>query len=641
MLPMLALELPLVALALATSLGMLPPLLSRLPGLSLASVAAAIGGGAVAVHGAIAVERLLDPWSTVGAMVWVPCVGGLVGLLILVLARRVDDLRGTLRVLQWALLIDLGLALTLLSCGPQMDDASRIEALGTLTLAACSMFALPWGWLLEQGPRALVVGVVVVGLGLEWGPRWSLGEASDRGSAVSASEQEIPRVLLVVVDTLRAKSISFLNPEAPRTVSIDRFAAQSIAFEDARSSASWTLPSMSSMMTGWSPLVHRTGLSSEVLDVSQLTRALPSGLPTLAERMSEAGYATAAFVNNPWLRPQFRLGRGFDTYEAFPQRHPRPPLGRLITDELRPETVVKKPAAPEIDRRGIRWLREHADEASFLWLHYFDVHQPFDPAPEYAPESDPPPGMSLRFDQSNELRGGNISYTHAQRDWVRQLYEGEIQEMDEELGRLFDAWKEMGIWDESLIILTSDHGEEFWEHGSFEHGHAFYDEVLKVPLFVKLPGQTEGLRVPGMLNTASVTPSILDLCGIEYEDQAFGVPGLFDSEGVPRQGWSESMAAGNLFFQERVVWMQGDQKFIHWRVDTDRDELYDLGVDPGEQVNLWDEAADGTRQDLRLKIEAEEAQAILDRERMELSDENGPVLDDSTLQDLRRLGYMK
>ncbi|MCA9573630.1 MAG: sulfatase-like hydrolase/transferase, partial [Myxococcales bacterium] len=183
---------------------------------------------------------------------------------------------------------------------------------------------------------------------------------------------------------------------------------------------------------------------------------------------------------------------------------------------------------------GLAWLDAGGDAPSFLWLHYFDVHQPYTPAPRFRPAGEPPPGVGWRFDRFREVRSGHFVPDEAQRDWIARLYLAEVRQLDAELGRLLDALRARGRYDDALIVLVSDHGEELWDHGGFEHGHTVHDELLRVPLFVKLPGARHAGVVRGPVSIEAVAPTVLALCGQDAAGAWLSSAPLVGPDGAPR-----------------------------------------------------------------------------------------------------------
>ncbi len=316
----------------------------------------------------------------------------------------------------------------------------------------------------------------------------------------------VPRVVLIVVDTLRRDHLSCYSAGAPATPCADALAEEALVFDAARSPAPWTLPSMCSLLTGVSPGVH-----------GALGRAsiLPRGIPTLAERLQAAGYRTAAFGRNAFLQPRSGLDRGFEEYTFFPNSPPAAPIGGKLLALLFPEDYRSRVEDARLTGLALEWIRDHADDDFLLWLHLMDPHAPDEPDAEFlsARAGEHHGGPAEPFEREDGLAAGA---TEERRSEARELYAGEVRQVDARIGCFLDELRRLGLYEDALVVLTSDHGEELWEHGGFEHGHSVYDEVLRVPLIVKLPAGGAVGRVPAPVSTESLAATVLDLCGVDF-----------------------------------------------------------------------------------------------------------------------------
>ena len=469
---------------------------------------------------------------------------------------------------------------------------------------------------------ALLVVVAPVGM-------WLFNGSRHLSPPATAGTRAIHKVLFLSIDTLRADAVSALNPVAPPTPSLDSLASDSLVFTRAYSPAPWTLPSFVSMMTGVAPQVH---------GVKTPRQRIPESLMTLAERMRESGYITAAIGHNPWLRPEHGMSRGFEGYDICPRDEYGGSLGSRLLARLFPGRLKPTLTTPEITRFADDWLHEHAHDDFFLWLHYFKPHGPYEPPEAYRPRENPPAGMGYRFGGAPAIRMGSVVIPPPQRLWVRELYEGEVRFVDDNVGELTAEMKRLGIYDETLIVFASDHGEEFWEHGSFEHGHTLYEELIRVPFFIKLPGEGLKLRDDRRVSTGSIYATVLGLCGIKDDPRwlSYGplTPlfrgGLLNDDPV--------LSASPLYYEDREAWIQGSTKCIHSRV-TDRMQIFDLTRDPNEERDLSMTSPEKTRKafdDLASLREADDAL----REHYRIRGEYPAAIDPEVLEQLRSLGYV-
>jgi arylsulfatase A-like enzyme len=386
------------------------------------------------------------------------------------------------------------------------------------------------------------------------------------------------------------------------------------------------------MMTGVTPLVH---------GVRKFEDRIPSALPTLAERMRAAGYLTAAFGDQLFLHPQHGISRGFQSYELSPRDEYGGSVGSRILGWAFPARFKRALDTTEITDLTLAWLELHAHDDFFLWLHYFKPHGPYEPLSQYRPKEEPPAGMSYKFSADNAIRAGSLVITAEQRPWVRKLYEGELRYVDDNVGRVLAELKRLGIYDDMLIVFVSDHGEEFWDHDARAHGHTFYDELLRVPLFVKLPGEGLRERRSELVCTGSIFPTLLDFAAIPREAGASSYAPLTPLLGGAGEPYQEVPVLGSvpLYFEDRESIVFGDTKYIVSLV-TSHEQLYDLKNDPREQRNLAGEPSAALLQ-ARSELEAARQSSAALRKHYGIQAETGAPLSPETIEQLRSLGYVR
>jgi arylsulfatase A-like enzyme len=221
-------------------------------------------------------------------------------------------------------------------------------------------------------------------------------------------------------------------------------------------------------------------------------------------------------------------------------------------------------------------------------VHYYDPHIPYTPPREYIAKDAVPDGaVGYALMDAANIRSGHFSPNAAQRKWIRELYDAEVRYVDDNIGRLLDAIKENSLYKSSLIILTSDHGEEFWDHGGFEHGHTLYNELLHVPLIVKLPGFHQAKVVDDEVTTQSLMATVLDATHIRKDSQPPTAESLVPLITGPHGQYPEEplVSTGLLYYENRESVIFDHSKYIESLV-TGRAELYDLKTDPNEQNPL-------------------------------------------------------
>ena len=391
----------------------------------------------------------------------------------------------------------------------------------------------------------------------------------DRGAAPPPGA---PSVILVSIDTLRADRLGAYGYERPTTPALDQLAAGGVLFERAVAPAPWTMPSHASLLTGLLPARHG------MLDVD---RRLPDTTPTLAETIARAGFRTAAFVNSPYLVPKSGLVRGFEHYRYFDIADPD--SGRQV--------LSAEPAIAEI----CAWLDAHGNEPFFLFFHTFDVHSDYQPGPRYREQFVRPyqgsfDGRSITL---NRVRSGEIVPTAADVAHVSDLYDGAIRQLDDRLSKLFDHLRETGLAPHTYVMVTSDHGEEFFEHGSVLHGRTLFEEVLHVPLLVRGPGVPAGLRIPALVALVDVPLTILGLLGIPAETPGDGIDlrPLWQNGGTAAPVRAEAFAEAAPWklwrgAQGHLIGVRTERFKLIRDLRSNRTLLYDLVTDPDETHNL-------------------------------------------------------
>ena len=313
-----------------------------------------------------------------------------------------------------------------------------------------------------------------------------------------------PNVLIISVDALRADAVGPLTPR------ISELAARGVTFTEAFAQAPWTLPSLASLMTSRYP--SELGIQPLTNDSSGPPTFYPpiASAPRAAELLREAGYTTTAQLTNPYATDVFRLQQGF-TCIRHSQDRPRAPLAYdLLRRGLRIGGIpCERDDADQITLGALAWLREERREPFFLWLHYLDPHAPYGPPPVADPSAHEALMQVARESPSPEERA-------SARKRVRQAYEAEVRYCDDWIGKLLQYLDDSGLAERTLVILTADHGEGFWEGDAREHGASFARAVMQVPLVIAFPGRRHaGRRVDQPARLLDVLPTVLDAAGAE------------------------------------------------------------------------------------------------------------------------------
>jgi arylsulfatase A-like enzyme len=323
-----------------------------------------------------------------------------------------------------------------------------------------------------------------------------------------ATSSDAPNFLVVIVDTLRADHLSAYGYSRETSPNIDRFASQGTVFENAIAPSSWTLPSHASMVTGLYPTQHGAETLSSALDRK------PS---TLAEIFKQNGYRTGAFsASTFFFSRRAGLGRGFlhfeDNFQGFRDSVSQTYLGaavqRLFVRLHLKKDVFGRKSAPDINQRALRWI-DSGKQPFFVMLNYFDVHDPYHP-PEpflhaFSKEKHPGGRVSVSLDWFVDL-------TPEQRQEEMDAYDGAILYMDTQFADLMNELQRRGLDKNTIIVLTSDHGESFGEHGFMSHGNALYSELIEVPLIFWRPGKIPaGQKVTQPVSLNGLPATLLDL----------------------------------------------------------------------------------------------------------------------------------
>lgn len=387
-----------------------------------------------------------------------------------------------------------------------------------------------------------------------------------------------PDIVLIVVDTLRADHLGAYGYTRDTSPVIDALAERGVLFEAAWGAAPWTLPSIMSIMTSRYPSGHR---------VENDGLRLADGIPTLAQTFEAGGYATGGFVSHIYVTETFGFKRGFQRFEDFD----------LADPAYRLEAGME-PDATRVTDAALEWLAAQGDRPVFLFVHYFDPHWPYDPPDDVRAQfpSDYRGDLDAGYDSISLFQEPNIAMPEDYRTFLLDRYDGEIRYVDREIGRLLEGLGRSGRRDRAWITVTSDHGEEFKEHGSVGHGRSLYEEVIRVPLVIAGPGSGTagrgGRRIAAPASGIDLFPTLIDLAGFERRP-----PGLEGGSLAPALRSGGGPAPGSdpgatIVISETVrlntyqkALRRGARKLIQF-MGQNRSELYDLALDPGEKNDL-------------------------------------------------------
>ena len=431
----------------------------------------------------------------------------------------------------------------------------------------------------------------------------------DEESATPSTIAPPKLIILISIDTLRADHLTLYGHSRFTSPRIDLFASEGVTFLDASSVAPWTLPAHASLFTGLYPQQH--GAVGAAYPLSK-------EVPTLAEKLKAAGWDTAAVVNTIWLgNPQFQLQRGFEDF-------------LFIQDE-----ADRKLPNDQITNQAMAWLEKERTAPLFLFIHYYDVHSDYTSLSRYEKKFVEPyegeidgTGLQLQlinlpdeyvdmckkaFDPEKCTLGSgpdpieigkNIEKPTLEENDIQHLktlYDAGIRQMDDELGRLFSFLENRGLLEEGVVVITSDHGEEFMEHGRVFHHLTTYQESLRIPLIMRGEGLPQGVKIETPVSIVDIPATILSWAGLSPGGSVAGMdltPLLDPQESSrispifhERMQFGEASAGVDLvevmgesapfYFSVR----QGPYKLIY-RVGEEKPVLYDLSADPEEQMDV-------------------------------------------------------
>lgn len=456
---------------------------------------------------------------------------------------------------------------------------------------------------------------------------------------------ERTNIILISIDTLRKDHLPVYGYEWSKTPNIDILAEDSLVFENCFATSPWTLPSMASMLTSQYPSIHNSGLD-------KMVRINPS-LITLQKILKENGYTTLSFNANCIMSKRLGYGENFAYYDVY-HRKIREYIPNRIISILDDIMRISGEYIPLGFRDTTNWLdKEILNDLDkikkrplFIWIHYLDPHNPYTPPEKYLPKN-------REYLRDNLMKRDYMTEELIDMIWH---YDGEIQYVDDSLGRVFDRFKEMEIYDNSLIILTADHGEEFKEHGGLIHGHTQYSELVKIPLIIHPPKNYDVERgyYSSYCSLIDIPPTVLAFLEIDgdFEFEGQNLFELITDEKDKSFENNRSTPTDNYkrpIFTEYIAYKfidvsKEDTKSIYYGdyhllydFKTDEYELYNIKEDLFEQNDISDDNPE-ISEELVAKLISWYKENIYELERI------GPPehinLSDEEVENLRGLGYI-
>lgn len=393
-------------------------------------------------------------------------------------------------------------------------------------------------------------------------------------------------VIVVAFDSLPASHVSAYGYQKPTTPNLDSFAKNAFLFENAVSPAPWTVPTYISWWTSMFPSEHKvvnrfSVYNPPVTEIANLRKLTPSAV-TLAEVMKQHGYATAGFTGDAGARGAQGNNIGFDVYVDTP-------AGFNGFDESVP--------------LALDWIRKNGNKKFFMFLHGYDSHGQYKPKEFTGKFLDAPYRGPFRGTVEEQaalreegLAKGGLALSDQDVNFWRAWYDEKINAADKRFQSFIDGLKAAGVWDKTIVLVASDHGEEIYEHQGIDHGHTLYQELIHVPFLIRLPWIQTGRRISAQVSTLDIMPTVLDLTGIRptiklrAQMRGISLVPILTGRAISRKVFSETDY--RLFTHKRSITTPNGWKFILTLAEVpdkrNVKELYNLRDDPGETVNLID-----------------------------------------------------
>jgi len=369
-------------------------------------------------------------------------------------------------------------------------------------------------------------------------------------------------VVVLVVDTLRADKLRPFNPSTRvKAPSVDRFASEGVVFELAQSAENWTKPAVASILTGLHPQTHQQKTGDA---------ALPDSAVLLSEHLKDNGFSTGSFIANGYVSDRFGFDQGWDDYSNY------------IRDGGSTE------AKDVFDAAG-NWIEAHKGERFFAYIQTIDPHVPYDPPGAYLQKYDPSeydgqvrPRMTGDLLEKAKRNPPQVVFDARDKRRIEALHDGEITQHDHFFGAFLDRLSALGLSEDTLVVVTSDHGEEFDDHGSWGHGHSVYQELLHVPLMFRLPNRIPaGAKVSDAVSTMDISSTVTELLGVEAmeHNEGHALVGLMLGEPSSRP----AVAFSDFQDDRRVITTARWKLILRGNLTS---TMFDLVKDPKEQSEL-------------------------------------------------------
>ncbi|MCQ9206269.1 MAG: sulfatase-like hydrolase/transferase [Omnitrophica bacterium] len=429
-----------------------------------------------------------------------------------------------------------------------------------------------------------------------------------------------PNVIILLSDSLRRDHMGLYGYGRDTTPNIDRFAKDCVVFKNAISQCSWTSPAVASLFTSLYSSVHGVISHRE-----RKADCLNHKLVTIAEALKEKGFQTAAFIASPQICKGLLWDQGFDKFK------------RIATMDV---FLNAKPRASELNRLSLEWIAKNKGKPFFVYIHYMDTHYPYIPPQPY--------DSAFKSDVTRKMNTKEASAMHgvsgkdgqsSDLSYYIDKYDGEILYMDHMIGQFLGELKRYGLADNTVIVVTSDHGEGFFEHGFCGHGHTLYNEEIDIPLIIKVP-ESIGLKgaVYRKVGLIDILPSIMHVIGSKFSYYDINGINILDSS-------VDTVPKNRAIFSEldHKITLRAIKKFNYKAIyapSEEKVELYDFENDPRETDNIVESYSEKS-DELQEEIDAWQKQRGLQKKALGLKNVWVTIEDEKRIEQLRALGYLQ
>jgi hypothetical protein len=422
--------------------------------------------------------------------------------------------------------------------------------------------------LVDLAPLAGAVAEITLTVGGSWegGQLAAFGqpeifskEVSDGIAKAKAPEKHAKNILVYLIDTLRYDKFDFYNKKTScKTPNISAFAKDATIFDAAYDNENWTKPSTASILTGLYPDTHKA---------KEDTSKLPVGAKMISQHFKSNSFKTGSFLANGYVSDAFGFKKGWDYYVNYIREKKNTNADRVVKDAL-------------------KWIGENKDDRFFAYVHTIDPHVPYSPPQKWREmywkrEYDGPIKPQSTGQQLADIKTKKLEVNNQDKRYLEALYDGETSFNDHAFGELVKGLKDAGVYEDTAIVIISDHGEEFWDHGSVGHGHSLYEEMVRSPLIVRYPNKAPvGRRLDHVVTMVDLAPTLFELSGIEGHEALEGKSFVDTFDGIgdphPRIGVSDFLYRKKSVRVGPYKWVtigRGGQLF---NVVEDRGEKKDL-----------------------------------------------------------------